>query len=77
MFGNIAKSLFGTTNEREVKRLYKPVEAINALEPEVQALSDDALRASRCLVREWDGLELRKERRGWERLRWRRPGLEV
>ena len=45
MFGNLAKNLFGTTNEREVKRLRKPVDAINALEPEIQALSDDALRA--------------------------------
>ncbi len=52
MFGNIAKSLFGTTNEREVKRLHKPVEAINALEPEVQALSDDALRGKTDAFRE-------------------------
>ncbi len=52
MFGNIAKSLFGTTNEREVKRLYKPVEAINALEPEIQALSDEALRGKTDTFRE-------------------------
>ena len=45
MFGNLAKNLFGTTNEREVKRLHKPVEAINVLEQEIQALSEDALRA--------------------------------
>ena len=45
MFGNLAKNLFGTTNEREVKRLDKPVAAINALEPDMRALSDDELRA--------------------------------
>ena len=45
MFGNLAKNLFGTTNDREVKRLHKPVDAINALEPEMQALSEDALEA--------------------------------
>ena len=45
MFGNLAKTLFGTTNEREVKRLDKPVAAVNALEPDMRALSDDELRA--------------------------------
>ena len=45
MFGNLAKTLFGTTHEREVKRLDKPVAAINALEPDMRALSDDELRA--------------------------------
>jgi len=40
----IAK-VFGTKNEREVKRLMPQVEAINALEPQVQKLSDDELRA--------------------------------
>jgi len=45
MFGNLAKNLFGTTNEREVKRLHKPVDTINALESEIQALSEGALLA--------------------------------
>ena len=35
---------FGTKNEREIKRLQPRVEAINALEPEMQKLSDDELR---------------------------------
>ncbi len=35
----------GSRNERLVKRLQKDVEAINALEPEFQKLSDDELRA--------------------------------
>jgi preprotein translocase subunit SecA len=37
--------IFGTKNEREVKRLQPRVLAINALEPEMQKLSDDELRA--------------------------------
>ena len=45
MLGAIARKLFGTTNDRFVKRLEKPVAEINALEPAVQALSDDELRA--------------------------------
>ncbi|MFN3460618.1 MAG: preprotein translocase subunit SecA [Oceanibaculum sp.] len=45
MFGAIARSLFGSSNDRVVKRLRKKIEAINALEAEHQALSDEALRA--------------------------------
>jgi preprotein translocase subunit SecA len=41
----IAAKIFGTKNEREVKRLIPKVEAINALEPEMQKLSDEQLRA--------------------------------
>jgi preprotein translocase subunit SecA len=37
--------VFGTRNEREIKRLRPRVAAINALEPEMQKLSDDELRA--------------------------------
>ncbi|MCR9174800.1 MAG: preprotein translocase subunit SecA [Alphaproteobacteria bacterium] len=44
MFGAIAKALFGSQNDRVLKRFHKPVEAINALEPEIQALSDEELR---------------------------------
>ncbi|MDA0785447.1 MAG: preprotein translocase subunit SecA [Proteobacteria bacterium] len=36
---------FGTANDRYLKRLKKDVEAINALEPELEALDDAALRA--------------------------------
>ncbi len=45
MFGAIAKKLFGTANERYLRGLAEPVAAINALEPELEALSDEALRA--------------------------------
>jgi preprotein translocase subunit SecA len=37
--------VFGTRNDREIKRLRPRVAAINALEPEMQKLSDDQLRA--------------------------------
>jgi preprotein translocase subunit SecA len=45
MFGAIARNLFGSSNDRVVKRLRKRVDAINALEAEHEALSDEALRA--------------------------------
>ena len=44
-FGGMARKLFGTANDRRVKKLQTKVEAIGALEPEMQALSDDDLRA--------------------------------
>ncbi len=45
MLGALAKRLFGSANERFLKGLHPTVEAINALEPELEALSDDELRA--------------------------------
>lgn len=45
MFDGIAKKLFGSANERRLKPLFKKVEAINALEPELEKLSDDELKA--------------------------------
>jgi len=36
---------FGTANDRYLKKLHKDVEAINALEPELEALDNAALRA--------------------------------
>ncbi|HET6520297.1 MAG TPA: preprotein translocase subunit SecA [Geminicoccaceae bacterium] len=44
MFG-LAKRLFGTANDRILKSLHKTVDAINALEPELERLSDEELRA--------------------------------
>jgi preprotein translocase subunit SecA len=52
MFGVLARRLFGTANDRFIKTLSKTVEAINALEPEVEALSDDDLRARTALFRD-------------------------
>ena len=45
MLGRIVKGLFGSKNERDLKRLDPLVEQINALEPDFQALSDEDLRA--------------------------------
>jgi preprotein translocase subunit SecA len=45
IFGGIASKLFGSSNDREVKKLSPMVDAINAMEHEMEALSDDALRA--------------------------------
>lgn len=45
IFGGIASKLFGSSNDREIKKFYPKVEAINALEPEIEALSDDELKA--------------------------------
>ncbi|MEZ5840083.1 MAG: preprotein translocase subunit SecA [Hyphomicrobiales bacterium] len=43
--GALARKLFGSANDRKVKSYRPRVEAINALEPELAALSDEALRA--------------------------------
>ena len=45
MVTSILRKVFGSRNERILKRLQKNVNKINALEPEVQKLSDDELRA--------------------------------
>ncbi len=45
MINTVLGKVFGTKNERELKRLRPRVEAINALESEMQPLSDDQLRA--------------------------------
>ncbi|MEK6541896.1 MAG: preprotein translocase subunit SecA [Pseudomonadota bacterium] len=42
--GKIAKSIFGTSNDRYVKSLGKIVETINGFEPSLIGLSDDELR---------------------------------
>ncbi|HZR66286.1 MAG TPA: preprotein translocase subunit SecA [Terriglobales bacterium] len=45
MINKLLGRVFGTKNEREVKRLLPRVRAIGALEPEMQKLSDEQLRA--------------------------------
>ncbi len=45
MIGNLARKIFGTANERYVSSLGSIVRAVNALEPEVGKLSDEALQA--------------------------------
>jgi len=45
LINTLLGKVFGTRNEREIKRLMPSVTAINALEPEIQKLSDEQLRA--------------------------------
>ncbi len=45
MFGSIAKLIFGSSNDRRLKGYRPRVAAINALEAEFKALSDDQLKA--------------------------------
>src|SRR5947207_10126995 len=45
MIGVIARKLFGSSNERRIKSYFPRVAAINALEKELEGLSDEALRA--------------------------------
>ncbi len=52
MFGGIAKSLFGSSNDRYVKSLNPIVQKIAAFEPTLQALSDEQLAAQTEKFRE-------------------------
>ncbi len=52
MLGALAKRLFGSATERFLKGLEPDVAAINAIEPELEALDDAALRARSDAFRE-------------------------
>ena len=45
MIGSLARKIFGSANDRYIKRQLKTVEKINSLEPTISQLSDEALRA--------------------------------
>ena len=45
VLASIAKAIFGSANDRQVKRYQPKVDAINALEPAMAKLSDAELRA--------------------------------
>src|SRR5215218_8760721 len=45
MIGQLLAKVIGTQNEREIKRLRPRVAEISALEPQIQALTDEQLRA--------------------------------
>ncbi|WP_221794393.1 preprotein translocase subunit SecA [Aquisediminimonas sediminicola] len=53
VFARVAKSIFGSSNDRYVKSLRKIVDRINALEPEISALDDDALKHQTIKFREY------------------------
>ncbi len=44
MLGKMIGKVIGTKNDRELKRMHKLVDKINALEPKIQPLSDEALK---------------------------------
>jgi preprotein translocase subunit SecA len=67
LIGKLAAKVFGTSNERELKRIRPLVDQINALEPETQQLTDEQLRAKtaefRGRIRErLEGIEDEAER---------------
>jgi preprotein translocase subunit SecA len=45
MIGALARKFFGSANDRRIKGYQPRVDAINALEPEIAVLSDEALKA--------------------------------
>ena len=49
---NFLTKVFGSKNERELKQLQPLVERINALEPEMQALSDEQLKAQTAALKQ-------------------------
>jgi preprotein translocase subunit SecA len=49
---SLLKKIFGSRNDRLLKQLRRQVLQINALEPSMQALSDEALRAQTVVFRE-------------------------
>lgn len=44
MLGSIARKVFGSANDRFVKKQFKIVQKINSFEPEIEKLSDEALK---------------------------------
>lgn len=52
MIGAIAKAIFGSSNDRYVKSLDKIVRQINALEPQLEAFSDEELQAQTSKFRQ-------------------------
>jgi preprotein translocase subunit SecA len=60
MFGALARRLFGSANDRYVKSLGPIVSAINEIEPQLEAMSDEELRARTARFKEQlaDGAEL-------------------
>jgi len=49
---NLLTKVFGSQNERELKRLQPIVDQINALEPAIQALNDEELKAQTAVFKQ-------------------------
>lgn len=52
MFSTLARKIFGSKNDRELKRIHPLVVRINELEASIQSLSDDDLRAQTLRFKE-------------------------
>ena len=52
MIGFLVRKIFGSKNERFLKKLRPQVAKINALEPEMQALADEELLQPLSVYRE-------------------------
>src|SRR6478672_13776146 len=52
MIDKVLTSIFGSKHERDVKKMLPLVAQINALEPEISALTDDGVRAKTQEFRE-------------------------
>ncbi|MFC7537503.1 preprotein translocase subunit SecA [Sphingomonas sp. GCM10030256] len=52
MFAALAKSVFGSSNDRYVRSLGKIVDAINGFEPTIAALTDDELKNQTAIFRQ-------------------------
>jgi len=52
MITGLLTKVFGSKNDRELKKLQPIIENINAFEPEIQALSDEQLRTQAVLFRQ-------------------------
>ncbi|MGH8337332.1 MAG: preprotein translocase subunit SecA, partial [Gammaproteobacteria bacterium] len=52
MAKSLLKKVFGSRNERLIQNMHRAVARINSLEPQMQALSDEALKAKTAEFRE-------------------------
>ncbi len=52
MVTNLLTKVFGSKNERELKKIKPLVEKINALEPQMQSMTDEALKAQTLILKE-------------------------
>ena len=52
MLASLAKSIFGSSNDRYVAKLGKIVETINSYEPTISAMTDEELRNQTVLFRQ-------------------------
>ncbi len=52
MFNTILRKMFGSRNERELKRIGETLEKVNSFEPDISSLTDDSLKAKTAEFRE-------------------------